>query len=199
MQIRNNPQIPTQTTSPNFKAIKTIKCEGLYKKHPDLAKNLVDTFKENPKAMDFCKKYDVDIVFNACKKGISWVESSLHVLFDNPAKSKFLGFIGSKRDKVSLTGFGNSYSYEASLKQSTQHLFEYICKYNPNIKNRTGVLDSHIKLKEEEIQKALNEKEQKILAKESRLNAKQTENYNRKENKAALDNSIEDLISKSNS
>ena len=45
MQVQNNPQIPN--TVPNFKAIKSVKHQGLYKKHPKLAQNLVDTFKTN--------------------------------------------------------------------------------------------------------------------------------------------------------
>lgn len=197
MQIRNNPQIPTQTTSPNFKAIKTIKCEGLYKKHPDLAKNLVDAFKENPKAMDFCKKFDVNIIFYACKQAMSAVESSIHIFFDNPAKTKFLGIFGSKKDSISLSNYDDKYEIVKSLEATTEGLKNYISDHIPN--ENSGLLNSHIKLKEEEIQKVLDAKEQKILAKESRLNAKQIENYNRKENKAALDNSIEDLINKSNS
>ena len=59
MQVQNNLQIPN--TVPNFKAIKSIKSAGLYKNQPRLVQGLVETFQTNKTAMDFCKKYDVDI------------------------------------------------------------------------------------------------------------------------------------------
>ena len=50
MQIQNNPQI---TSTPNFKAIKSIKSAGLYKNQPRLVQGLVETFQTNKTAMDF--------------------------------------------------------------------------------------------------------------------------------------------------
>lgn len=57
----------SQRHNPNFTSIKSVKCEGLYKKTPELATDVVEAFKANPKAMEFCRKYDVDIVFYAFK------------------------------------------------------------------------------------------------------------------------------------
>ena len=82
MQVQNNPQI---TSTPNFKAIKSIKSTGLYKKQPRLVQGLVDTFQTNKTAMDFCKKYDVDIVFHACKDIMHSVKSTVAIFFKNPA------------------------------------------------------------------------------------------------------------------
>jgi hypothetical protein len=36
MQVQNNPQMASATS---FKAIKSVKCEGLYKKFPEEGKN----------------------------------------------------------------------------------------------------------------------------------------------------------------
>ncbi len=38
----------------SFAGIRQVKCSGLYKKYPELGKEMVDTFKDNPKVMDFC-------------------------------------------------------------------------------------------------------------------------------------------------
>ena len=80
MQIYNVMSNPNQTT-PNFKAIKSAKCEGLYKDYPSYGKNLVETFKKNPTAMKFCKKYDVNLVFHACKDMMNSVRSTLLLTF----------------------------------------------------------------------------------------------------------------------
>ena len=43
MQIKKNTHINNR---PNFKAIKSLQFAGLYKKEPELSKELIDTFKE---------------------------------------------------------------------------------------------------------------------------------------------------------
>ena len=118
MQIHNTTPSTNQTV-PNFKAIKSVKCKGLYKDFPRYGKDLVETFKKNPTAMEFCRKYDVNLVFHACKDMMNSVRSTILLIFENPAKTKFLGFIGSKKDKIELSGYGNAYNYDESLKAST--------------------------------------------------------------------------------
>ena len=145
-------------TTPNFKAIKSVKCEGLYKDFPRYGIQLVETFKKNPVAIQFCKKYDVNLVFYACKDVMNSVRSSLLLFFENPAKSKILGFLGSKKDKIELSGYGNAYDINSSLKASTDQLTDYML-YSTEGKPVSGVLNSHIKLKEEEIANKLFKKE----------------------------------------
>ena len=77
----------------SFTSIKNVKCKGLYAKYPELGKELVDTFKNNSKVMEFCKKYDVDVIFHAMKHGSDSVESAVGILYDNGAKSKFKQFL----------------------------------------------------------------------------------------------------------
>ena len=153
MQINNNIQMQG-ASKPNFMAIKSVKCEGLYKKFPEQGKILVDTFKNNPVAMEFCKKYDVDIVFYACKDATDSVRSSMHIFFQNPAKTKFLGIFGSKKDKIELSGFGNSYFEKESIKDSTSQLVDYMLVSTEG-KPLTGVLNQHMKLKSQEIEKTM--------------------------------------------
>ena len=98
MQINNINQSYNNT---NFQAIKSVKCRGLYEKYPELGQQLVDAFQKCKEAMDFCKKYDSDIVFYAKKDGIDTVESSIHIFYDNPALSKlkkFFKFLNSSED-----------------------------------------------------------------------------------------------------
>ena len=192
MQIYNNPQVPPVVTSPNFKAIKSVKCEGLYKEFPRYGKDLVDTFKKNPTAMKFCRKYDVDLVFHACKDMMDSVRSTMLLIFKNPAKSKFLGFLGSRKDKIELSGYGNAYNFGSSLKASTGQLMDYMLD-STNGKPVSGLLDSHIKLKEKEINDILLKKD---------LNAKEKQQIEGEDLSYAwlkedLDKSINDLIERS--
>ena len=79
----------------SFKAIKSIKCKGLYKKNSQYAQELVEAIKDNNTAMNFCKKYDVDVVL-----GREHTRTYLCMNFINPIKSKFLGILGSKKDSI---------------------------------------------------------------------------------------------------
>ncbi len=192
MQIYNNPQVPQTTTAPNFKAIKSVKCEGLYKEFPRYGKDLVETFKKNPTAMEFCRKYDVDLVFHACKDMLNSVKSTILLIFENPTKSKFLGFLGSRKDKIELSGYGNAYNYDSSLKASTNTLIDYMSDSTTG-KPVSGLLDSHIKLKEKEINDILLKKD---------LNAKDKQQIEGKDLPTRwleedLENSINDLIERS--
>ena len=157
MQIHNIMPNTNQTT-PNFKAIKSVKCEGLYEDFPRYGIQLVETFKKNPVAIQFCKKYDVNLVFYACKDVMNSVRSSLLLFFENPAKIKILGFLVSKKDKIELSGYANSCDINSSLKASTDQLTDYML-YSTEGKPMSGVLNSYIKLKEEEIANKLFKKE----------------------------------------
>ena len=53
MQTVNNHLQNFNAYNQSFTGIKKVKCLGLYEKYPDLGKELVDTFKNNSKAMDF--------------------------------------------------------------------------------------------------------------------------------------------------
>ncbi len=195
MQVFNTPQFSTYNTKPNFKAIRTVKCEGLYKKYPELGKELVETFRANPAAMDFCKKYDVDIIFDACKRAITAVESSIHIVFDNPAKKKFLGIFGSQKDRIHLSNYNDAYEIPKSIKESTEGLKDYI---SPSIPGRTsGLLDAHINYKEEDIQKVLDERKE-ILAKKLDENKKAEQEKTKQEiDKQSLADSVSELIKSS--
>lgn len=196
MQIYNNPQIPTQTNPPAFKAIKSVKLEGLYKKFPEQGKELVSVFGENPVAMEFCKKYDVDIVFNAIKDLQNTVSNNLHIFFNNPSKRKFLGLFGNTRDNISISSYGNQINIEESLKASCKELKKFMSKETSGIVN-SGMLDSHIQLKEKEIEEVLQEKLTKQSQKYDMKAAKYSARFKHKEDKASLENSIDELINKS--
>ena len=188
MQIFNVTSNTCQTM-PNFKAIKSVKCDGLYKEFPGYGKNLVEAFKKNPTAMQFCKKYDVNLVFHACKDMMNSVRSTLLLSFENPAKSKFLGFLGSRKDKIELSGYGNAYDTRSSLKTSTNQLMDYMLDSTEG-KPVSGVLNSHIKLKEEQIADTLFKKE---LGYQDKLDDCANYTYKYED----LDTAIKDLIESS--
>ena len=107
MQTVNNHLQNFNAYNQSFTGIKKVKCLGLYEKYPDLGKELVDTFKNNSKAMDFCKKYDVDIIFHAAKDYIDSVKSSVNIFYDNVTKSKFKKFFNNHEDRIEISGWGN--------------------------------------------------------------------------------------------
>ena len=109
--------------------------------------------------MNFCKERDVNIVFYACQKMLEGVESSIHIFFKNPAKTKFFGLIKNADDKISLSAYDYRGGIEESLEKSTAELTDYITE---NIPGKTsGVLDSHIHYKKEEIDAYLAQKSKK--------------------------------------
>ena len=186
-------------TNPAFGAIKKVSCEGLYKKFPELGKELVDTFQKNPKAMEFCKKYDVSIVFNAINNGMKAVESSLYIFYDNISKSKFSRlFLNTADDKINITAMNNEFNVYESLKKSTSELKGMMMPESSDVKRfGNGVLDAHIKYADENIQNALNKKAQKNAAKLSKIEEKNAARNELKENSGKLNEAIQNLIENS--
>ncbi|MBQ7764658.1 hypothetical protein IJ384_04745 [bacterium] len=195
MQVYNNSQILQSMSYTNFKGFKSApKCVGLYEKYPEYGKQLIDTFKNNSKAIEFCKKYNnVELFFLACKDSMSGVESYIRILFDNPAKSKFLGLFGSIRDEISLSAYGNAYNIEDSLKDSTNRLVDEIIESTAG-KSVSGILNQHLKLKEDEIQEALAQKSDKIKEKKENENKALTLKEQKKSSQKKLDASIQELM-----
>lgn len=200
MQVQNVNNY-SQMNNPNFTSIKSVRCEGLYKKYPEFADALVTAFQENPKAMEFFKKYDVNIVFHAVKQMQDAVASSINIFFDNVAKSKprkfFDKLTGNTDDKVVLHAWGNKYSLPQSLKESTVELID---KISPERKvgdsYRGGMLDSHLKLADEEMQKIISEKSKKNLDKYVQAQAAKASKARFEAKGSKLQNSIDELIKK---
>lgn len=190
MKVNNNMQMQS-VSKPSFKAIKSVKCEGLYKKFPAEGKRLIDTFKNNSKAMEFCKKYDVNVVFYACKGMMESVESSLQIYFKNPARSWVSKLIDGKQDKIELHGYGNAYDTKQSLVESAENLVNYM-EESTSGKPVSGLLEQHLKLKDEEMQKVLCK-----LQLKKRSNILVQAEAVKQHEKQELENSIKDLIEQS--
>lgn len=200
MQVTNHTYAPQNNKyNQSFTSIKSVRCEGLYRKYPELGKELVDTFKENPNVMAFCKKYDVDVVFHAVKDGMNSVQSSVNVFYDNVAKSKFqkiLDFFRSTEDKVVIHGWGNEYDLYKSLNAATENLKAAISPENIHSDRPTGLLEVHMQSASDSMEEILQERAEVAQKKLDKLNAKiqkQRQNLNDKSN---LDSSIDDLINK---
>ena len=152
MQIYNN-HTPNQIT-PNFKAIKSIECKGLYKKYSHYSKDLYTSLQKNVAAMDFCKKYDVDIVFDAKQKvfggGYDYVISSVQMLFNRPVKKRFLGFWKTQKDEIKIASYYQDFDIKNALENATRKLKNYISESRKDESQR--ILDRAIKFKEESIQ-----------------------------------------------
>ncbi len=128
MQIHNNPQI--QQTTPNFKAIKTVKYKGLYKKFPEFREGVMDAFQKNSTAMDFCNKYDIEIIFNAVDDAsVSGIMNYLRIKFINPKKRKSFGLIKKATDTIKLQSYASSLFYndtKEGLSKSIEILKDHI-------------------------------------------------------------------------
>ena len=194
MQVLNNPQLPTE--KPNFKAIKSVKTQGLYKKHPELAQKLVDTFQTNKKALEFCKKHDVDIILNAYQDTMQCVNSAIALIFKNPAKSKFLGLFQGAKDSIIINGFGNNYDKLRSLIDSTNDLMRHIMNGNDS-KDATGILEGNIEYTEKIINEFLKSKAEIEGLKARRSIHSQLEADRIQSDSESLQDSIDELIKKS--
>lgn len=181
MRIQNDPQTITTNTT-NFKSIRSIKLKGLYKNAPELGKELIDTFQNNPKAMDFCKKYDVDIIFKAEEKKWNNVKSSIQIFYDSPYLSKVTNFfkaLTGNRDNITIKTLSTSRNLQRSLMDSTDTLKEDMLPQPEG----SGYLDDKISSAEEKISKILTK--QSNEAKEVEINKKAQQK---------LDDSIQNLI-----
>lgn len=189
----NNYNNYSNYSKPAFGAIKSIRCEGLYKKYPNMCQELVEALQKNQTAMDFFKKYDVNIVFDAFKHGIAAVDSSINIIYDNIAKSKFRKFFDSlngSKDTIRLEGFGQTPELLKSIKASTDALKKTILPEPEG----NGVLGSHIEIAEKNIQNILNRKAEKYNTKQAKLNAKESAEQKQVFEKKLLDDSIQNLI-----
>ena len=203
MQINNITSQPNNSSNkynPNFTSIKSIKCKGLYKKYPQFANSLVESFQKNPKAIEFCKKYDVDIVFYAVEQRKHSVQSSVHIFFDNIAKSKtrklFDKLAGKSDDKIELYAWGK-YSLPHAIEESTANLIEAMSPERKVANGyRGGFLDSNIKFAEEKIQKALSEKAKIVEQKAAESAAAKAAKAQYRNDVSKLQNSIKELINK---
>ena len=124
MQVIGNVQIPNTTNNTNFKAIKSVRYEGLYnnKDFKKYRQGLESAFKNNTTVKNFCKIHDVDVIFYAYKKAHDLVESSVSVIFKNYTKKKFLGFIGSNKDRIHTASHGEGYILSEALDKSSEEL-----------------------------------------------------------------------------
>ncbi|MBO5738136.1 hypothetical protein J6R97_02210 [bacterium] len=168
----------------NFRNIKSVKLQGLYKEFPHYGKELATSFKENTVALEFCKKYDVDIVFNAVKKGKSFIENMIEISFINPAKSKFLGIFGNQKDQITATGYSIKFYTNDCIKECTERLIE-------NIKEPKDILAKKIKTKEDNIKSVL---EKKNLQTQETIKINPEETINENDVWIAFENSLNDLI-----
>lgn len=197
MNIENRPYSGVKS-NPNFTSIRSIKCSGLYKKHPEYGQELVDAFKKSPKAMEFCKKYDVDIVFYAAKERMAAVNSEIHVFFDDISRGKFKRFfdaINGKKEDVTIGCFSNEYDVEKSLHKSTRELIDRILPKSAGTnKNQNGLFDSHLKYADERVQEALDKKAQKLEQIQIKTNQKEQARNKQIQARENLNNSINELI-----
>ncbi len=189
----------SQKYNTNFTAIKSVKCEGLYKKYPELANNLIVAFKANPRAMKFCKDYDVDIIFYAIKDCQNSVKSSVNIFFDNISKSKikkfFQKFLTSNDDKVVISSWANEYSVPRSIEKSTAILTDRISpERKVGDKWTGGMLDSHIENADKKIQEALAKKSEKQQKKAAELQMQKDAKENLENAQVKLQKSIDDLM-----
>lgn len=180
---------------PNFTAIKSIRCEGLYKRHPELAEGLLESFKHNEKAMNFCKKYNVDIVFYATKSYTDTIKSSIHLFVENISKSKLRTFFDkllNNKDEITISAFANNYPALKSLETSSKELMEMIgTERQINGRWKGGVLNSHLNLYDRNIENELAKKAGKTQAQSNTARNSKEEFKNAKQR---LDDSINDLL-----
>ncbi len=196
MQV-NSIQFQETRKQPQFTAIKSLKCRGLYKDYPKLGMELVDTFKRNPEVIRFCKKYDVDVVFYAAKQIISDVSSEIHIFYNDVSRSRIGKLFKGSKDDVNISGYGSKSSITDSIMESTNNLKSYI---SPYIKENLtgGILESHLSNADKRIQEILDKKAQVKQDKAMRKLASENTSNELKNDKNALDKSVKDLIDETN-
>ncbi len=139
--------------------------------------------------MEFCKKYDVSVVFHAMKDNFDSAKASVCIFYDNIAKSKMkklLNFFNDSDDKVVISSWGKDYNLNKSLREATNSLKHAISPENPSAKYQTGLLNAHLEVADRKIQEILTHN---VEVKQKKLN--------KISEKEILNTSIKDLIDKS--
>jgi viroplasmin and RNaseH domain-containing protein len=138
MQITNN----TNYTSPNFTALKSVKYKGLYRKYPELGRNLLKTFLANEEASKFMDIHDVDVVFNSRIRHKTGTTSSIHMIYDEPRETPLRKFINLFRHKkeIALRKYENDYSISASIQASTEKLQDSMMPKGSSCSRYNGIL-----------------------------------------------------------
>ncbi len=194
MQTVNNNLQSCNRYNQSFTGLRKVKCLGLYEKYPELGKELVDTFKNNSKVMDFCKKYDVDIIFHAAKNYMNSVQASVNVFYDNITKNKLKKLFSNRDDQIVISGWGNKYDIPGSIKEATASLKAAMSPANAKSYFPTGLLDAHIELADKKIQKVLDQKKITRQNKSAQKIHKKQSKISEVDAKTKLNNSIKDLI-----
>lgn len=185
---RKNMQVNRCDSNINFGRITSIKCKGLFKKSPQSCQAILDVFKRNETARNFCAIHDVDITLTAANNEFrrEYTISKLIMMYKDLAPeggiiSKLLHKIRRpKRIEVMDCGLG--------FNKSAECLKNAILPKNESIKN-SGKLDYSI---EEALSKENKVKEAK-LEKERRKEKKLKEEQANRDALVTLRETIEDL------
>jgi predicted RNA-binding protein YlqC (UPF0109 family) len=139
---------------------------------------------------------------------VTSVESSMHMFYDDITKCFVRKFFESifEDGNIQLRLFSDKYNVVDSLKDSTKVLKEAIIS-NTNVqstKTRNGMLDLELKLADEDMQKVISKKTQKLQAHEMKIQAKKAKAEAKndaknklKEDTEKLNDSIQNLIKNS--
>jgi hypothetical protein len=185
----------TPNRNQNFTAIKSFNCQGLYRDFPKQGKSLVEAFKSNDFALEFCKKHDVDIEFNAYAHRSGGVQNRFTMYYrdvvDGGLKKIISALKGQKR--VEIATFACDSGVEQNFNKSAEEMKNLILPAKTRAV-RPDHLDTQLHAitnMEEAIQTqktAKREAEQKLI---------ETLLANKKDNKNAtneLNTAIKDLI-----
>jgi hypothetical protein len=177
----------------NFQRIRSINCEGLFKKYPRASREVLDSFKSSAKAMQFCDTHDVDIFLRTCKLEMGAVDSEFIMLYKNLAPesgsiAKLLHKIKSPK-RIRIGTYNNAFDTTESFKNGVTKLKQNLSPYEPNEKF-SGVLESHIDYVTKEEDALLKKQTEQSVRKENKLN----QNALREQSKNMEQKNLDDLI-----
>ena len=157
----------------NFKALKGIYTEGIYKKYPKQAGNVLKELKANKKVMDFCQRYETEVHLSGTASSYSGYDTKLRVTYKPlPSKNKFKNFMQSiakifKTEKaINCVGFG------LCMDEASDHLIKGI--------NENGTLNKQIMNIENDVKDKAMTKAVKMKKRETAKLIKQTAKENKK-------------------
>jgi hypothetical protein len=157
-------QVNKCNSNVNFQGIRSINCEGLFKKYPQASREILESFKSSTKAMQFCNTHDVDIFLRTCELEMGAIDSEFIMLYKNLAPES--GFMNKLLHKIKspksirIGTYNNAYDKIKSFNNGVEKLKQHVSPYEPNEKF-SGVLEAHISYATKEEDKLL--KKQKSL------------------------------------
>ena len=161
--------INNNQSNTNFGALKSIEFGKKFKGNPKLQNQLLDAFEKSEAMQKFCKKFDVDILFDTANVIGGQMLAMMHVAYATRPTSK-LNFMDKLMGQGPFTSgfYVDAEDYVSSLEETTNSLCEKMAESDKKFEEKIKRLEAQPKRLAEQDAFELAQKEEIMKEKEQR-------------------------------